>query len=419
MYVIKTDSTGVCEWEATFGGAYDDIAFSLLQTSDGGYVIAGSTRSYAAEKMGILIKIDATGNLIWQQLYDAVPLHITIRSVLNGIDGGYMLAGYTFATFEQEYLLIKTDDEGEVIWQRTYEVPGPSPGFTFNSAAMTSDSCCLMVGSDRVHRHYVMKLDYNGDIVWAHSYGVGYPPWANEVTSIIELTSTRYAFSGEEYYCEPPYWWQGILSLITDEGNLIWTKAYYFPGSGYSSLRSIAPKQYSEPGLISAGQDGSDAYFVNVNVTTGNEIWAMTFGGTGGEQALSIIEIGGGSYVATGYTDSWGAGGNDVLLVEIGFQTGMTPESPGSENGFSLQTIHPNPFASELSIEFELDTASDILLRVYDIAGHLVSELVNCHLLSGSHLYHWSPESELPNGCYSVVLDAEGSRSVQRCIRLR
>jgi hypothetical protein len=119
-WLIKTDDNGEEEWNKTFGGASDDAAFSIQETSDGGYIIQGVTLSYAVGDVDIwLIKIDKYGNEAWNRTYGNSGLDWS-WSCQQTSDGGYAVFGYTDAYLPEILWLIKTDENGIEQWNNSY-----------------------------------------------------------------------------------------------------------------------------------------------------------------------------------------------------------------------------------------------------------------------------------------------------------
>ena len=100
-------------WSRTYGGAGEDVAYSLVETSDGGYSIAGATNGNV-----LLVKTDEQGNLEWNHTYGGGRAY----SLVKTSDGGYAIAGYTnsFSSEGTDFWLIKTDEYGNMEWNRTY-----------------------------------------------------------------------------------------------------------------------------------------------------------------------------------------------------------------------------------------------------------------------------------------------------------
>ena len=110
FWLVKTDSDGNMEWNKTYEGTKDDFAHSVVQTSDGGYALEGYTNSFGAGGYDFwLVKTDSLGNMEWNQTYG----YGAINSVIQTSDGGYALAGYNFHQ-GINFCLIKTDEVGVI-----------------------------------------------------------------------------------------------------------------------------------------------------------------------------------------------------------------------------------------------------------------------------------------------------------------
>ena len=115
VFLVKTDSSGNLLWQKWYGGTITDIGFSVVQTSDGGYAIAGYSLSTgtAGGYDVFLVKADSSGNLLWQKWYGGTGNDYG-RSVVQTSDGGYAIAGYSYSTGtagSQDVYLVKTDVE--------------------------------------------------------------------------------------------------------------------------------------------------------------------------------------------------------------------------------------------------------------------------------------------------------------------
>jgi hypothetical protein len=125
-------------WARTYGGANWDVGRSVQQTTDGGYVIAGYTYSYGAGERDVyLIRTDAEGDTLWTRTYGGLERDDGF-SVLQTTDGGYIVAGYTRFRYDTSYsavYLVKTNGKGDTLWTRTYggdpattlHIPSPRP----------------------------------------------------------------------------------------------------------------------------------------------------------------------------------------------------------------------------------------------------------------------------------------------------
>jgi hypothetical protein len=168
FFLIKTDANGNIIWAKTYGGTSWDEATSVQQTSDGGYIVAGDTRSFSAGDDDIfLIKTDANGNIIWAKTYGGAS-YDEASSVQQTSDGGYIVAGVTrsFSAGWHDVLLIKTDANGNVQWAKTYG--GTSVDVAY-SVQQTSDGGYIVAGYTSSFGAgssdiFLIKTDANGNI---------------------------------------------------------------------------------------------------------------------------------------------------------------------------------------------------------------------------------------------------------------
>ena len=122
IWVFKLDTNGVLLWQRTFGGAKDDEADSVRQTADGGYIVAGSTSSFGnGNKDAWILKLDGTGFPTWQKTYGG-SLSDEANSIRQTSDGGYIVAGSTssFGSGFSYAWVLKLDENGDPEWQKQY-----------------------------------------------------------------------------------------------------------------------------------------------------------------------------------------------------------------------------------------------------------------------------------------------------------
>jgi hypothetical protein len=314
IILIKTDANGNIQWAKTYGGTYSDYAYSVQQTSDGGYIVAGLTDSFGAGYEDIfLIKTDASGNLQWAKTYGGTYWDVAY-SVQQTSDGGYIVAGYTgsFGAGYEDIFLIKTDANGNIIWARTY-------GGTYEDRAysvqQTSDGGYIVAGYTAAGWHEVLliKTDANGNIIWAKTYGG--TSW-DEAFSVQQTSDGGYIVAGYTGSFGAGY--SNVFLVKTDAyGNIMWAKTYGVTDLDWAfSVQQTSDGRYIVAGITySFGVDSGDIFLIKT-YANGNVQWAKTYGGTGDEWAYSVQQTSDGGYIVAGYTGSFGAGWYDIFLMK-------------------------------------------------------------------------------------------------------
>jgi len=318
FYLLKTDANGDTLWTRTYGGSDLDYGYSAVQTTDGGYAVVGRTKSFGAGNYDVyLVKTDANGDTTWTRTYGGSDRDEG-QSVQQTGDGGYIIGGYNdpWGTGIMDVYLVKTDAQGAVLWTRTH---GPEDDYECAySVQQTADGGYIVAGSTASSQTgdtdlYLLKTDANGDSLWAHTYGGD--QW-DEGYSVQQTADGQYIVAG---YTES--FGAGSMDFyllkIDADGDTLWTRTY--GGSGRDEGRSV--HQTTDGGYIVAGYSWSfgagqsDFYLVRTDAD-GDTLWTHTYGGSRWDYGRSVQQTADGGYILTGYTDSFGAGGTDLYLVK-------------------------------------------------------------------------------------------------------
>jgi hypothetical protein len=318
VYLLKTDRNGKEEWSKTFGGSDDDRAFAVEQTSDGGYIVAGGTRSFGAGQDDVfLLRTDADGDQLWLRTFGGAEWD-SARSVQQTSDGGFIVAGTTtsFGAGFQDVYLIKTDNNGYHVWpMTTFGGTGIDWG---NSVRQTSDGGYIVAGSTGSFGAgsddaYLIKVSQSGFKVWSKTFGGTANDSARSVRQtsdggyILAGATTSFGAGGADFY----------LIKTDGNGNEVGTRTF----GGTSTESGYSVQQTSDGGFIVAGTTTSfgagqqDIYLVRID-PTGNEVWSRTFGGNNMDVAECVQKTSDGGYIVVGWTQSFGAGLSDVYLMK-------------------------------------------------------------------------------------------------------
>ncbi len=173
IWVVKTDTLGETIWTKTYGGSQGDLSTCIEQTDDGGYIISALTKSFGSgDYDGWLIKADTTGDSTWSKVYGGTN-DDQIYYVQQTSDGGFILAGRTksfgYTDNYSNVWLIKTDASGDSMWMKTYGGPGNDYA---ESVQQTSDGGYI-VGGQTSTGAWIIKTDSAGDTLWTKSLGWG------------------------------------------------------------------------------------------------------------------------------------------------------------------------------------------------------------------------------------------------------
>ncbi|MBL0343305.1 MAG: hypothetical protein IPP71_22060 [Bacteroidetes bacterium] len=262
---MKTDFDGTVQWSKKYGGTNNEEAYSITPTFDGGFVMAGSTTTFTGPPLNgpsnvYLIKVNDSGDLQWSQSI-SVSAHDVAFSVKETFDHGFILTGATdgFSTATSELFLVKTDSSGITEWIRSFETIGYSHGKGQN-VIQTRDSGFAVVGYESGIGDtsiYLITTTSTGLILNTLKYTIitnqnllqtyGYDIIQNNSGNLI-ITGAVGGFYGGLFFTYSPF------LLETDSSGIYVASRYYSLNSG--DCRSYSVKQTNDGGYIIGGVMG-------------------------------------------------------------------------------------------------------------------------------------------------------------------
>jgi len=352
--IIKLDSSGNISWSKTIGGANNDYIYSIQQTSDGGYIIGGSTRSFGAGNFdALIIKLDSSGNISWSKTIGGGS-NEEVYSIQQTSDGGYIIGGYTrsFGAGSYDALIVKLDSSGNISWSKTI---GGIYHDDVYSIQQTSDGGYIIGGYTNSfgpgdYDALIVKLDSSGNISWLKTIGgIDY----DYIASIQQTSDGGYLVGGgtNSFGAGSS---DALIVKLDSSGNISWSKT--IGGIDYDYISSI--QQTSDGGYIiggytySFGAGSQDALIAKLD-SSGNISWSKTIGGTDYDYIYSIQQTSDGGYIIGGDTNSFGAGYYDALIVKL--------DSSGNCGNCSfIQSVNPTVISISPTVNSPSPTTTSI-----------------------------------------------------------
>ncbi|MEW6201153.1 MAG: hypothetical protein AB1546_04205, partial [bacterium] len=335
FWVLKLDANGNEIWQKTFGGQSFDWANFVQQTSDGRYVIAGGTRSFGAGMNDLwVLGLDSSGNMTWEKTYGGMYLD-EAKSFNKTNDGGYIVAGISssFGIGGYDYWVLKLDSLGDQQWSKTF---GGMRLDYARAISQTSDGGYIVLGSTefngswpRKHEIWLFKLDKNGNSNWCQFNCCSRGDCGDNDINCIYTgeTETQCANCSSYNYCQRD-------PICRDN----------------TCVKSCISRCHKDdiPWLSSACQRQEDVHQHGITQTCLGEncgqkasTWAKMFGGKCYDIATSIQQTHDKEYIIAGTTMSYGNGTKDILLLKLnssGEQVdAITYGGTYEESAFSMQ----------------------------------------------------------------------------------
>ena len=344
------------DWETSLGGSYDEKPWDVLQTTDGGYIVSGFTKSNDYDIHGFkgyqdawLTKLNSTGDTLWTKCFGGSNGE-RAASVEETYDGGLVFGGHSdsqngdvsMGTNSQslDFWLVKTDSLGNVLWSNTY---GGSGLDNAHSVCLAKDSGIVMGGFTQSSSgdvsgfnggsdYWVVKTDRYGKLQWQSSLGGSGNDRIRNIISTQDNGFLAIGFSNSSggdvsgNHGDFDYW----IVKLDSNGNIEWEnnyggssedKAYHAYETASNGFR-VAGYSESADGDVLVNKGNSDFWIIEID-STGNLIRQKSLGGNKNDKAFSIVPSIDGHTIVAGETESTGGdvinnhGDHDIWVVKL------------------------------------------------------------------------------------------------------
>ncbi|MCK9447722.1 MAG: T9SS type A sorting domain-containing protein [Bacteroidales bacterium] len=383
-WIVKLDDSGSVQWQKSLGGTGEDVATSIQQTSDGGYIVAGYSYSNDGDVSGNhgfndywVVKLNYSGNIQWQKSLGGSHRDYAF-SIQQTTDGGYIVAGYSYSNNGDvngnhgsfDYWIVKLDDIGNIQWQKC--LGGSDFDFAY-SIQQTTDEGYIVAGyswsndgdvsGNRGNADYwIVKLDNIGNIQWQKSLGGNSIEYANFIQQtsdggyiVAGLSDSNDGDVSGNHGGYSDYW----IVKLDKIGNIQWQKS--LGGGDWDYATSI--QQTTDGGYIVVGEstsndgdvsgnNGDYDYWIVKLDDIGNIEWQKSLGGSNFDLARSIQQTTDGGYIVAGYSysndgDVSGNHGNsDYWIVKL---TGTVGLNETINN--TIFSVYPNPATDLITVK--------------------------------------------------------------------
>lgn len=409
VWIIKTDSTGNPLWTKTYGDILSDVAYCVSKTNDGGFIIAGSVGvpSAAGISDAFLLRIDNEGNTVWYKTYGQPGDHEIGNFTEQCSDGGFILAGFIADTssYTSNFLVIKTDSLGNSEWVQTYGGNSNEEAYCIRQVSPVGYIISGVTDSYGAGGHdaWVLRIDDMGNTIWARTFGgfsteFGYSTLQTPDGGFV-VTGITASFGNGSL--------DAWLIKLNNAGDTLWTKTYGGSESeGGNSIQQTADNGFIITGWTDSFGSGFDDVLIIRTNESGDTLWTKVIGGSSEERGQSVCQASDGGYIVAGYTRSFGSGNGDIYLIRIDSDittTNINDLNSNSLTSFQLFQNYPNPFNPTTKIGWQSSISSRQTLKIFDVLGNVVATLVDGYKPAGTYEVEFNA-SDIPSGIYFYQL---------------
>jgi len=421
--LLKTDSMGIAKWYKMFGGTNIDRFYSIMPTRDSAFIVAGYSNSFGNGYEGYVIKIDSLGNTIWSKTYGGSDWDF-IFSIDTTSDGGYILCGgtYSYGNGDQDMYVVKTDTNGDTLWTKTY---GGNKEDVAKSITQTLDGGYILTGVTKSFGDidgdiYTIKTNSLGDTLWTRreintGKDIGNDIVQNKINSEYFIAGNM-TKNGDQ---------RGVYINYDQNGFLIWP-AEYNTGPLEEAMNSVAISNIGRIALYgytkSIGGGDSDVLWYQKD-----KPYQGTMGGANADVAYCVNKTADNGFIICGTAKSFPPSNSFEHIYLIKVDSNGVASGAGTTVVTDLVNIvgikekpaqeayfqiYPNPGTDYININYDKALLSPVVISITDINGKEYYTQNSNNIISNNTI----PVFSLSNGMYFITIQNNEFKSTQKLI---
>ena len=460
-HTIKYNSSGDIQWAKIYTGLIEDRVIDMILDNSGNVCVTGLSENTTGTYDIITIKYNTNGDSLWVKRYNgptATSMDQPVAMTVDNINNVYV-CGYSFGTTTMSYVTIKYSPQGDSVWTQRFVIGGtniPQDIFVDESGNVivygrgttvlkynangnllwsksystdAAESKRVLIGDNSGNIYFggtnrtvtfddfsMTKINSNGDTLWMRSRnGLGNTLENHDEVNSVAIDNTGNVYStGKSYYQLSSYF---STIKYNSSGVFQWEKIYLHPQNGEGGKDIVTDNS----GNIYVTGGSNDFTTIKYN-SNGDSLWSMIYNGPSNlvdfSEAMTIDNTG--NVYVTGRSRQAGTPQYYEIATLKYSQTltGTSGVNSNNEYSFKLYQNYPNPFNPVTNLNFEIPEQSFVSLKIYDLSGKKVDELLNEVKPSGNYSVQFNA-SVLSSGIYFYTLKVNGYSETKRMILLK
>lgn len=333
-WLVRTDADGVMLWNRAFdyNSSWPDITWeegqAVIEVSTGGFAILSITGNTTNMIDAWFIRIDATGNHLWNRTYGTTNWE-RVESLIEVSSGGFAFAGLTLGYGNvdgADFWLTRLDTNGNIMWNKTYDTPGQD--YAYELVEVSTGGFAIAgaahVLPPNIPDAWLLRVDASGNHLWNTTFNAGAVDTEDMFRAFTEVSTGGFALGGYTNASGSDDIW---LIRTDASGNHLWNRTWG-GSNGYDYCRDII--EYGGGFALSCYSNcttttsRSDILLIRTDAN-GVQLWNTTWGGAHTDRGYSLIEASSGGLVIAGYTRSYSSGDSDALLLRFSSEAPPSP----------------------------------------------------------------------------------------------